>query len=80
MTEALDHSLSRLIDPRRMDLEGKPDHLVLARAQRDELLEILRSQFPSLKDEQPSKRSGDFVRQAALIQSFLSGKYKPADN
>jgi hypothetical protein len=79
MKEALNVSLTLLIDPRRMDLDGKPDHLILSWAQINDLQEFLRAQFPSLKDEQTSKGSDEFVKQAALIQSFLSGIYKPAD-
>jgi hypothetical protein len=80
MADALIDSLVQLIDPRRMDPDGKPDHLILTREQRDALLDNLQSEFPNLKLEQTSERSGDFVKHAALIQSFLSGDYKPADN
>ena len=80
MTDALIESLVDLIDPRRMDVDGKPNRLILTRDQIDALLENLQSAFPNLKLEQSSSRSGDFAKQAALIQSFLSGDYKPADN
>jgi len=80
MTDALIDSLAQLIDPRRMDADGNPDHLILTREQRDALLDSLHSEFPNLELERTSKRSGDFVKHAALIQLFLSGNYKPADN
>jgi hypothetical protein len=79
MSEALNISLSLLIDGSRTDSEGKPDHMILSRAQTEALLNYLHSQFPTLKNEQTGERSGDFIGQAALIQAFLSGKYKSAD-
>ncbi len=77
--EALTISLSLLVDGTRTNPDGKPDHMILSRAERDELLEYLHAQFPNLANEQAGSSSGDFVQQAVLIQSFLSGAYKPAD-
>lgn len=79
ITEALNISLSLLVDGTRANTDGKPDHIILSRAERDELLEYLHAQFPNLTNEQAGGSSDDFVQQAALIQSFLSGSYKPAD-
>ncbi len=77
--EALTISLSLLVDGTRTSPDGKPDHLILSLAERDELLEYLHAQFPNLANERASGISDAFVQQAALIQSFLSGKYRPAD-
>jgi hypothetical protein len=77
--EVVNLSLLQLIDESRTDLQGKPDHLILTKAQQDELLDYLHSQFPTLKIKQTDMPTGDFVKQAALIESFLAGKYKPAD-
>ncbi len=79
ITEALNISLSLLVDGTRKNPDGKPDHIILSREERDELLDYLHARFPNLANEQAGGNSGDFVQQAALIQSFLSGEYKPAD-
>ncbi len=79
MADALNLSLLLLIDERRFDVEGKPDHMVFTASQRDELLNYLYSEFPSLKNVQAGKPGYNFVKQAALIQSFLSGPYKSSD-
>jgi hypothetical protein len=78
-TEALNISLSLLVDATRTNPDGNPDHIILSLKERDELLDYLHAQFPNLTNEQASGSSDEFVQQAALIQSFLSGKYKPAD-
>jgi hypothetical protein len=77
--EALNISLSLLVDGTRTDPDGKPDHIILSRAERDELLDYLHVQFPNLTNERTGGSSDNFVQQAALIRSFLSDKYKPAD-
>jgi hypothetical protein len=79
MVQALEFSLSLLVDEGRKDPEGNPDHLILTGAQRDTLLNYLSSKFPALEDERKVKHSGDFLEQVILIHSFLTGKYKPAD-
>ena len=79
MTDAVNLSLLLLIDERRFDVEGKPDHMILTASQRNELLDYLYSEFPPLKNELAGKPGYDFVKQAALIQSFLSGPYKSSD-
>jgi hypothetical protein len=77
--QVLEISLSLLIDESRTDSQGKPDHMILSQEQKDELMDFLHSQFPELKGGQVGKYSGDFVKQAALVEAFLAGKYKPAD-
>ena len=42
-------------------------------------MKYLRSQFPSLGGEMKAEQSGDFIKQAAIIQDFLTVKYIPAD-
>ncbi len=79
MVDALNLSLGLLIDLDRTNAEGKPDHLILSHEQMNTLLEYLYSRFPSLKDNQGVAPSGDFTRQAASIQAFLTGSYKPAE-
>jgi len=78
MTEVLNISLLLLLDGSRPDSQGRLEHLVITQAQKDALLNYLYSRFPALKS-QKGERSGDFLKQAALIHSFLSGTYKPAD-
>ena len=80
MTQALNISLSLLVDESRKNADGKPDHLILTRTQRDGLLNYLTSKFPSLEKEKKIKHSGDFMEQVLLIQSFLTGNYKPSDS
>ncbi len=80
MAAAVDFSLSLLVDHSRTDAEGNPGHMILTKAQRDALLNYLISKFPSLDKEKRTAHYGDLIEQAALIQSFLTGKYKPADN
>ncbi len=79
ITEALNISLSLLVDGTRSNADGKPDHIILSREERDQLLDYLHARFPNLANEQAGGNPGDFVQQAVLIQSFLSGAYKPAD-
>jgi hypothetical protein len=79
MTDAVNLSLALLVDEGRTNTEGKPDHLILRKAQIAELLDYLYARFPSLKDNNGVARSGDFLKQAALIHAFLSGGYRPAD-
>ncbi len=77
MTDALNVSLSLLLDQSHADANGKPDRLVIAREQKVSLLNYLRSEFPSLWDEnRVSDSDDDFTRQAALIRSFLDGSDK----
>jgi hypothetical protein len=79
MKTAINFSLSLLVDKSRTDGEGNPDHLVLTKTQRDDLLSYLNARFPELGRGGNRGRVGDFAGQAMLIQSFLTGKYKPAD-
>ena len=74
MADDLKVSLSMLVDQRGSDAEGKTDHLILSHSQRNDLLDYLRSQFPALTHGGLGEASGDFTKQAALIQSFLGGK------
>ena len=78
MTEVLNISLLLLVDGSHSDASGKLDRLILSEAERDALLKYLHSRFPALKSPKGAL-SGDFVKQAALINSFLSGTYKPAN-
>jgi hypothetical protein len=79
MSAGINFSLSLLIDKSRTDGEGNPDHLILTKAQLDDLLSYLKDKFPELGQDGEKRRAGDFAEQAKLIQSFLTGKYKPAD-
>lgn len=79
MTDALKLSLALLIDENRTDTQGKLDHLVLSKAQIKEILDYMYARFPSLNDDKREDRSGNFIKQAALIQTFLTGSYRPAD-
>ena len=72
MTDALNVSLSLLVDRSHTDSEGKPDRLILTREQRISLRDYLHSQFPTLSDEKPAEPSDDFIKQAALIRSYLN--------
>ncbi len=80
ITDAVNLSLDLLIDNGHVNEQGKPDHLILKKAQIEDLLDYLYQYFPSLKDNHGPEPSSDFVKQAALIQSFLTGSYKPADS
>ncbi len=71
MTDALTVSLSLLVDQNHKDPEGKPDRLILTHAQRISLLDYLQLQFPTLSDEKSTAASDDFLKQAALVQSYL---------
>ena len=75
MNDAVNVSLSLLLDPSHRDQDGKPDLLILTRAQRIALMDYLHSQFPSLADKKIVEPSDDFTKQAALIQSFMAGNY-----
>lgn len=80
MTDALNLSLMLLVDESRTDEQGRLDHLVLRKAQIKELLDYMYARFPSLhEDNKKDARSGSFIKQAALIQAFLTGSYRPAD-
>ncbi len=79
MREALNLTLGLLVDDGRTNAEGKPDHLILSRAQIRGALDYLYARFPALKDSQGAMASGDFAKQAALIKVFLSSGYLPAD-
>ncbi len=80
MTDALNLTLSLLVDSGRMDSEGKPDHLVLRNAEIRDLLRYLYARFPTLKNGQEvGEPSGDFAKQAASIEAFFSSGYRPAD-
>jgi hypothetical protein len=79
MTKALEISLSLLVDQRRRNAEGRAEHMILTRAQREELLTYVNSKFPALENEKKVSHSGDFIEQALLIHSFLTGDLKPAD-
>ncbi len=71
MTDALNVSLSLLVDRSHTDAEGKADRLILTHAQKMSLIDYLHSQFPSLSYEKAIGGS-DFIKQAALIESFLN--------
>ncbi len=75
MNEALNLSLSLLIDQKHTDAQGRPDRLILTHEQKISLTDYLHSRFPTLSDETSIGHSDDFIKQAALIQSFLSGNY-----
>ena len=79
MNEALNVSLSMLVDQGGGDAEGKTDHLILSHAQRVDLLDYLHSQFPALTHEGFEEASSGFTKQAALIQSLLTGKNQAAE-
>jgi hypothetical protein len=79
MTESVGFSLALLIDGNRRNAEGEPDHLILTRAQRDDLVNDLNNKFPLLKNQEKTEHASDFMPQAALFRSFLLGKYRPAD-
>ncbi len=70
MTDAVNLSLSLLI---RTNAEGQPTNMILTHEQRNSLLGFLDFKFPSLGDREKVEHSGDFVKQAALIRSFLAG-------
>ncbi len=71
MTDALNLSLSLLVDRSHTDPEGKSDRLILTHAQKISLMDYLRSEFPTLSYEKAIGHS-DFVKQAALIESYLN--------
>ncbi len=79
IADVLNTSLGLLVDNVRTNAEGKPDHLILSHEQMKDLLDDLHIRFPSLKNSQGTAPLGDFTRQAASIQAFLTGGYKPAD-
>jgi hypothetical protein len=80
MKEALNLSLLLLIDEGRTNAEGKPDHLILKKAEIGGLLDYLHARFPTLKNSREvGGLSGDFVEQAASIQMFFDSGYRPAD-
>ncbi len=74
MTDALEVSLSMLVEHSNGGAEEKADHLVLSNPQRIEILNHLRSRFPALTHEGLTESSSDFTKQAALIQSLLAGQ------
>ncbi len=76
MTVAMNLSLLLL---NRTDAEGKPD-MILSAEERHSLLDYLNSKFPLKEDAGTIGPSGDFVKQAALIRSFLNGGYKLANS
>lgn len=71
MADALNLSLSLLVDQSHTDAEGKPDRLILTHTQKISLLDYLHSRFPTLSYEKATGYS-DFITQAALIESFLN--------
>jgi hypothetical protein len=71
MTDALNLSLSLLVDQSHKDAQGKPDRLILTHTEKISLLDYLHSQFPTLSYEKAVGYS-DFATQAALIESFLN--------
>ena len=79
MTDALKLSLALLVDENRTDAQGNLDHLVLSKAQIKEILDYMYTRFPSLNDDKKDDRPGNFIKQAAMIQAFLTGAYRPAD-
>jgi hypothetical protein len=78
MTDAINLSLSLLIDGDHPNAEGKPDHLILDKEEIIDLLDYLHTRFPALEDSRRVERPGEFAKQAALIQAFLAGGYRPA--
>ncbi len=79
MTDALNLSLSLLIDHSHTNPQGELNHMILTRAQKSSLLEYLNSRFPTLGGQESASHSGDFAAQATMIQAFLAGNYKTAD-
>jgi|WetSurMetagenome_2_1015567.scaffolds.fasta_scaffold70191_3 hypothetical protein len=79
MTEALNLSLSLFVDDGRLNAEGKPDHLRITKQEVKDLLAFLYSRFPVLQDKKEGANSGEFTKQAELIQKFLTGGYTSAD-
>jgi hypothetical protein len=79
MADAITLSLSLLIDEDRTDPEAKPDHLILNKAEVNDLLDYLHIRFPALKDSPGVVLQGDFAKQAASIQTFFKSGYRPAD-
>ena len=79
MTDALKVCLELLIDKRRTDTEGKPDHLILNKAEVTDLLDYIYVRFPTLKGNHGGEGPGDFTEQAASIQAFLGSGYRPSD-
>ncbi len=76
MTDAVNLSLSLLI---RTNADGQPGNMILTQEQRNSLLDFLNLKFPSLGERDKVAPSGDFVKQATLIRSFLSGNDKPVN-
>jgi len=80
MTDALTRSLSLLVDDSRKNAAGKPDHLLITKREIMDLLAFLYTRFPALREKKEGVSSGEFTRQAALIQKFLTdNRYTPAD-
>jgi hypothetical protein len=79
MGDSLNQSLQLFIDESRISEEGKPDHLVLNKDEINELLHCLDTFFPALKNIDKLERPGEFLKQAASIQTFLTSSYKPAN-
>ncbi len=79
ISDALNVSMSSLIDESRTNPDGKHDHLLFSLQQRDALLKYLYTHFPSLADEKKVEHSEPFVDQASLIKSFLTGDLRPSD-
>jgi hypothetical protein len=79
MEEALDQVLLSLIDESRTNEEGKCDHLILSKGEVNDLLNCLDTHFPTLKNSEKLVPTGNFLKQAAFIQIFLTSSYKPAN-
>ncbi len=75
MTDALNLSLSLLLAQDHADPGGEQDRLILTHGQKMSLVDYLHNQFPSLSDRKSAEQSDDFIKQAAVIDSFLAGDH-----
>ncbi len=76
MNDTVNQSLSQLT---RTNEEGKASETTLSPGDRHSLLVYLNSKFP-VGNPEAIGNSVDFVKQAALIRSYLSGGYKQTTN
>jgi hypothetical protein len=78
MADAQNLTLLLLIDENRQNEEGKSDHLILRKAEITDILDYLSTEFPALEGKGTAP-SENFTKQAALIKTFLTGSYRPAE-
>jgi hypothetical protein len=79
MAAALIYTLKMFIDESRTNAEGKPDHLLFDKDAVAALLEYLRDRFPELKNNKGVKPASEFLKEAALIELFLTSGFKAAN-